>query len=168
MTHDKVNEMLKAYRFEVGRCGHLETEIEQLQKVISSSMSSLAEDVSAVRTQQITDMPHGTAVGNPTERIAIMLASGWVPDYITEMQTELGELKREYESRYYTVLFVSAWLKGLTERERWIVERQVINGEYWRDIIREYKVEFSEAAASKDSLKRLKQKAMDKIYAMAE
>lgn len=30
MTREKVDEMLKAYRFEVGRCGHLKTEIEQL------------------------------------------------------------------------------------------------------------------------------------------
>lgn len=167
MTHEKVDELLKAYRFEVGRCGHLETEIAQLQKAIASSMDSLAEDVSAVKPQQLSDMPHGTTVGSPTERIAIMLASGWIPDYLKDMQKELAELQQEYDGRYFTVLFVSSWLKGLTERERWIVEHQIIDGEYWKDVVRKYRDTFCEET-SKDSLKRLKQRALDKIYQMAE
>lgn len=167
MTHEKVDELLKAYRFEVGRCGHLETEIAQLQKAIASSQENLAEDASAVRPQQISDMPHGTTVGRPTERIAIMLASGWIPDYLKDMQQELAELQKEYDSRYFTVLFVSSWLNGLAERERWIVEHQVIDGEYWKDVVRKYRDTFCEET-SKDSLKRLKKKALDKIYQMAE
>lgn len=167
MTHEKVDELLKAYRFEVGRCGHLETEIAQLQKAIASSLENLAEDASALRPQQISDMPHGTTVGSPTERIAIMLASGWIPDYLKDMQKELAELQKEYDSRCFTVLFVSSWLKGLTERERWIVEHQIIDGEYWKDVVRKYRDTFCEET-SKDSLKRLKQRALDKIYQMAE
>lgn len=167
MTREKVDEMLKAYRFEVGRCGHLETEIAQLKAAIARLMSSLTEDVSASKSQQISDMPHGSIVGSPTERIAIMLASGWVPDYIKEMQSELVELQEEYDSRHFTVLFVTSWLEGLTDRERWIIEHQVIDGEYWKDIVAKYQDTFS-VETSKDSLKRLKQRALDKIYQMAE
>lgn len=167
MTRKKVDEMLKAYRFEVGRCGHLEAEISQLEKAIRQAMATMDEDVTAVRPQQLSGMPHGTTVGNPTEKLGIMLASGWVPDDILEMQAELKETKQEHEQRYFTVLFVSAWLNGLPERERWIVEHQVIDGEYWKEVVCKFKTAFQEET-SKDSLKRLKQRAMEKIYQMAE
>ena len=166
MRTEKVDEMLKTYRFDVGRCGHLETEIRKLERAIAFHKGQLAEDAQAVNSQQISDMPRGTALGNPTERIGLMLASGWTPDYIREMEGELSALKSEYEERYFTVLFVSSWLKGLTERERWIIEHQIIDGEYWKDVIAGYRTEFSEDS-SKDSLKRLKQRALGKIYEMA-
>lgn len=167
MTREKVDEMLKAYRFEVGRCGHLEAEISQLEKAVAQSMATLAEDVTSIKAQQLSGMPHGTTVGNPTEKLGIMLASGWVPDDILELRKELQETKLEYEGRRFTVLFVEAWLRGLTERERWIVEHQVIDSEYWKEVARKYKAAFCEDT-SKDSLKRLKLRAMEKIYQMAE
>ena len=83
------------------------------------------------------------------------------------MQAELKETRQEHEQRYFTVLFVSAWLNGLPERERWIVEHQVIDGEYWKEVVCKFKTAFQEET-SKDSLKRLKQRAMEKIYQMAE
>ena len=167
MRREKVDEMLKAYRFEVGRCGHLEAEISQLEKAIQQATATLDEDVTAVKPQQLSGMPHGSTVGSPTERLGIMLASGWIPDEIREMQDELKETRQEYERRYFTVMFVTAWLNGLPERERWIVEHQVIDGEYWKEVIAKFNVAFQEDA-SKDSLKRLKQRAMEKIYRMAE
>ena len=90
-----------------------------------------------------------------------------IPDYLKDMQKELAELQQEYDGRYFTVLFVSSWLKGLTERERWIVEHQIIDGEYWKNISRKYRETFTEDT-SKSSLKRLKKRALEKIYAMAE
>lgn len=167
MRREKVDEMLKAYRFEVGRCGHLEAEISQLEKAIQQATATLDEDVTAVKPQQLSGMPHGSTVGSPTERLGIMLASGWIPDEIREMQDELKETRQEYERPYFTVMFVTAWLNGLPERERWIVEHQVIDGEYWKEVITKFNAAFQEDA-SKDSLKRLKQRAMEKIYRMAE
>jgi len=166
MRREKVDEMLKAYRFEVGRCGHLETEINRLRKEIDLCRSSLAEDAASIQSQQLTGMPHGTTVSSPTERIGIMLASGWQPEYLGSMEAELRRLEDEYSERHFTVLFVSSWLQGLSERERWIIEHQVIDGEYWKDIATAYKLAYSEEC-SKDSLKRLKLRAMSKIYEMA-
>lgn len=166
MTREKVDELLKAYRFEVGRCGHLETEIAQLQKAIACAMKNLTEDMSAV-AKPLSGMPRGTDISSPTEKIAIMLASGWVPDHVDEMQRELEVLQREYDDRYFTVLFVGSWLNGLTEREQWIVKRQMIDGETWRDIGINYRANFGEEV-SKDKLRRLKWRALKKIYQMAE
>lgn len=112
-------------------------------------------------------MPRGTTVGNPTERTAVLLASGWVPDTVKEMQQELKTLQIEFAERNFTVLFVSSWLQGLAGRERWIIEHQVIDGETWRDIGTSFRIAFGEAM-SKDSLKRLKWRALQKVYRMAE
>lgn len=167
MTKEKVDETLKAYRMDVGRCGHLQTEISRLEKDIKRASAMMDEDIASIKSQQLTGMPHGSTVGNPTERLGMMLASGWISDEIREMQNELKQMQQEYEHRYFTVMFVTAWLNGLPEHERWIVEHQVIDGDYWKKVIAEFNVSFREYR-SKDCLKRLKQRAMDKIYRMAE
>ena len=167
MLPSKVDSMLKEYRFFIGRCGHLVTEIEQLEKEIAYARRGIAEDIAAISSPPLTDMPHGSSVGNPTERIGMMLATDFTPPHIADMEEKLAALKQEYAEKYLTVLFVSAWLKGLTEKERWIIERQVIDSVYWKEIVTRYKSDFSEDC-SKDSLKRLKQKALEKIYLMAE
>lgn len=167
MTRECVDDLFRSYRFDVGRCGYLETEINRLTKEISRMMDSLAEDASAIRPQQISDMPHGSGVGNPTERIALMLASGWVSDEIKAMQNELAVLQREHDVRSLGTRYVESWLSGLTVRERWILTHQVIDGEYWKEVIAKFKDDFGEDI-SKDSLKRLKQRALGKVYTMAE
>lgn len=166
MTHEKVDEMLKSYRFEIGRCGHLEVEIRQIEEALARARSDAAADVASLQSPQLTGMPHGSTVSSPTERAGIALASGWLPEYIKQMDSDLAELRKEYSQRYLTVMFVSSWLQGLTERERWIIEHQVIDGEFWKDILARYKSAYSEEC-SKDSLKRLKSRALEKIYAMA-
>lgn len=167
MEKEQVDAMLKSYRFHVGRCGHLKAEISLLEKEIERRMKALPFDLSCPQSPQLSDMPHGTSLSNPTERIAILLASGWLPDDIQAMQAELAALREEYDRQYHAALFVSSWLKGLTERERWIVEHQVMDGEYWKDVVLKYRAAYAEDM-SKDSLKRLKQRALDKIYQMAE
>lgn len=167
MRHEKVDGMLKAYRFDVGRCGHLQTEIARLKKDIAHAMETLVQEAATVPSGRISGMPRGTTVGNPTERTAVLLASGWVPDTVKEMQQELKTLQIEFAERNFTVLFVSSWLQGLAGRERWIIEHQVIDGETWRDIGTSFRIAFGEAM-SKDSLKRLKWRALQKVYQMAE
>ena len=166
MTHEKVDEMLKSYRFEIGRCGHLEVEIRQTEVEIERVKHEAAEEVASLQSPQLTGMPHGTSISSPTERAGIALASGWKPDYLKQMEKDLAEMQKEYNQRRLTVAFVSSWLQGLTERERWIVEHQVIDGEFWKDVMAGYKSRYGEES-SKDSLKRLKSRAMEKIYAMA-
>lgn len=167
MTPEKVDEMLKSYRFEVGRCGHLEIEIRQTEEAIKRVEREVAEEAASLQSPQLTGMPHGSAVSSPTERIGILLASGWKPDYLKKMECDLEKLKVEYSHRYITVMFVSSWLKGLTERERWIIEHQVIDGEFWKAVMSGYRATYSEDS-SKDTLKRLKRRALEKIYRMAE
>ncbi len=167
MTVERVDEMLRSYRAEVGRCGHLQMEIDILKVEIERDKDSLAFDLAGPGAQVITDMPRGTTVGNPTEKIGLMLAGGWMSDEIREKEAKLGELQAEYDERHKTVVFVESWLAGLPERERWMVETQVIDGVIWREIITQYPQRFGEFR-SKDTLKRIRDKAMEMIYDMAE
>lgn len=167
MNAERVDEMLKTYRFEVGRCGHLENDIEQLKRDIEREKNGLAADLAGPGAQVITDMPRGTTVGNPTEKHGIMLATGWVSEAVKEMEARLGELEAEYKERRKTVEYVESWLNGLSERERWMVEAQVIDGVIWREILMQYQERFGEYR-SKDTLKRIRDKAMELIYDMAE
>lgn len=167
MTHETVDAMLKEYKFAVGRCGHLEAEIQQLERQIAAAQHDRAADLAAVKPQQITDMPHGTQVGNPTEKFGLMLASGWESEYIKDLQEQYSELIAKHADFKIKVAFVDSWLSGLNDRERWIVEQQVIEARFWKDVQMEYRRQFEEIC-SKDTLKRLRSRAMEKIYKMAE
>ena len=167
MTYEQIEEMLKTYRFEVGRCGHLEKEIELTEAHIKQAKATLADDLSGPGAQKITDMPRGTTVGNPTEKLGMLLASGYKSDEIRELEATLGELIAEYTERKKTVDYVSSWLSGLPERERWMIETQVIDGVTWREILNKYPERFGEYR-SKDTLKRIRDRAIEMIIDMAE
>ncbi|MBP5710022.1 MAG: hypothetical protein J6W84_03490 [Bacteroidales bacterium] len=167
MTAERIEEMLKTYRAEVGRCGHLQMEMELLRKEIEADKAFLADDLAGPGAQFISDMPRGTAIGNPTEKLGIMLASGYISDEIREKEAKLGELQLEYNERHKTVVYVESWLAGLPERERWMIETQVIDGVIWREILTQYPEKFGEYR-SKDTLKRIRDRALDMIYDMSE
>ena len=167
MTVERIEEMLKTYRAEVGRCGHLQMEMELLRKEIEADKAFLADDLAGPGAQVISDMPRGTAVGNPTEKLGIMLASGYISDEIRAKEAKLGELQAEYNERHKTVVYVESWLAGLPERERWMIETQVIDGVIWREILTQYPEKFGEYR-SKDTLKRIRDRALDMIYDMSE
>ena len=167
MTRERVDEMLKSYRFEVGRCGHLLAEIELTKREIEQAKAVMVSDLIGPGAQVITDMPRGTTVGNPTEKYGAMLADGWVSDEIKAREIELARLQGEYDERHKTVVFVESWLNGLPERERWMVEMQVMDAVIWREILNKYQQTFGEYR-SKDTLKRLRDRGLDMIYDMAE
>lgn len=166
MTTERVNEMLHCYREYLGRCKHLEAEIAQAEKALASSIATAREDAAAPGGQNLDGMPRGTAVSSPTERIAMMFAEGRFPKYIEDIVTDLEKLKAEYQQKSPTVVFVDAWLLGLTEHERWIVERQVIDGVTWRELSSQHEKLFGEQR-TKEGLKKLRARALEKIYRMA-
>ena len=44
-------------------------------------------------------MPHGTTVGNPTERIAFMLLCGHITQDISDIRKEIREMEEEYAEK---------------------------------------------------------------------
>lgn len=166
MTANSVNQMLKQYRKYLGRCAYLEELIPKLKTEIAEMYSKIVEDVVSIGGQQMDGMPHSPTVGRPTESLGIAIADGYRPDALVAKEKELADAQREYNEKLTTVVFVGAWLKGLTEREHWIIESQVIDGVSWRELVCEYHVKYGENR-TKRSLQILRDKAMEKIYAMA-
>jgi len=167
MTRERVMSMLKGYRFEVGRCGHITAEIAELERQYKQLEYDLTTAMVAPRAQQITDMPHGTEVGNPTERYAMRLVEGLKDADLDALRVKLAALESEYNERNVTIMYVESWLSGLPERERWVIEAQVIDGVFWKDVCCRYRQRYGEDC-SKDTLKRCRDRALERVYEMAK
>lgn len=165
-TKTAVDEALRTHIDDKARASHLAIEIEELERRINTAVRQLASDEAGPRAQVITDMPHGTDVGNPTEELGIRLASGWMPPEIKEMRAQSETLKCEYNILAMRNRYVDAWLGVLTERENWVMLHQYMRQEYWRDILDDYTRQFGQYA-SKDTLKRMRDRALQQIYTVA-
>ena len=165
-TKDAVDAALKSYADDKARSAHLEIEIAELTRRVNTAAAALASDEAGPRAQQITGMPHGTTVGNPTAQIAEKLASGWLPPEVKDMKRDLSVMQEEHARLSARVKFVEAWLEALTEREHWIILHQFVRQEYWRDVLNDYEARFGGYVA-KDALKGLRAKALKRIYAIA-
>lgn len=157
--------MLANYREYAGRCMYLEFMIAKKEAELRSLQQTLIED-SVSCTQVISDMPRGGALSDPTARLGAAVADGYESDQIKQVKAEIEALQNELDAKQPTILFVSALLEGLSEKERWIVEKQVIDGAYWREVIFGYRTKFGDTY-SKDGLKRIKKAALQKLYRIA-
>ena len=166
-TKNAVDETVRNYTQDKARVAHLEIEISELERQIAAAIRNLAGDEAGPRAQMISDMPHGTQVGNPTAQLAEKLASGWLPPEIKEMRNELSGLKSEYTKTNARVKYVDAWMEGLSDRERWIIVHQCMRQEFWRDVVEDYTKEFGGQFITKDTLKWLRGKAFKTMYKAA-
>ena len=112
-------------------------------------------------------MPRSTDPSDPTGRLAEKFAEGYVTDHVKQIEAEIVEKTNELSAKTITLLFVGAWLKCLNEKERFVIEKQVIDKLFWRDVIRAYKQLFGDEY-SKHGLKAIRDAAMQKIYRIAE
>ncbi len=166
MQPEMVDQCLANYREYSARCSFLEHEIHELRSLADRLRSTAVEDAVTIN-QVMNGMPHGTDLSDPTGRIAIRFADGYVPDYIVEIENEIRQKEGELRYKTATIVFVEAWLKVLNKRERFVIENKTIGGMFWRDLISAYKSEFGEEY-SKQGLKKVRDRAVAKIYKVAE
>ena len=166
MQREAVDQCLANYREYSARCSFLEQEINELKLLAEKLKGSAVADAVTI-TAQMTGMPHGTEITDPTGKIAIKFADGYTPDYIVEIDREIRKLENERRAKMSTIVFVDAWLKALCKRERFVIENKVIGGMFWRELIYAYKSEFGEEY-SKQGMKKIKDRALERIYKVAE
>ena len=166
MLPENVDQMLKDYKSFSGRCKYLTALIEELEADAELWKRNLASDLVGATGSGDDGMPKGNSVSSPTERIGIMLASGFIPDDLRDLEARIVEYRKELNLKSRTIQFVDAWLAGLTDKEAWVIRQQVIEGAFWREIIREYQAKYGDIY-SKEGLKKIKRNAMKKVYSLA-
>ena len=95
MLPERAEMMLAQYRRCVGRCAFLKKTIAEAEADIELWRRNLAEDLVLSGGANLDGMPRGTTVGNPTERMAIMLATGYEPEDLKDAEASLIPLRDE-------------------------------------------------------------------------
>ena len=172
MDREQVDALLRDYRDNIGRCGHLRVEIRRNELRIERARAEFRHDAAGPGVSRMTGMPRGTAPGDPTAALGLMLAGDEVPEdspqgrEIARLRLEIARQTAELDMRQTQVDFVNCWLEGLTERERWVIERHIIDREIWYDVMLAFTRRYADDI-SKDRLKRLQARALERIYSIA-
>lgn len=166
MLPEQVDEMLKGYRAAKGRSAHIDVEIDRLRDKLNRTVEEDRRELADITGQRYSSMPHGSECGNPTEEKGIRLLGMKTSPEAQRIIQEIEELEKLRQRQRITVLFVEAWMKGLTDKEQWLIEKQTIDGVSWKEVSWHYTSAFGHNATT-DSLKRMRRAAMEKIYAMA-
>ena len=166
MDREQIEGMIREYQANVGRCAHLDTQIRELEQGVRRALSVMIEE-EILPGIGLDGMPHGNTVRRPTEEVACKYADGYIPEDIQHMQAKLERLAQDREGFANQVSYVDAWMKALNEKQRWIIRHQMIDQESWREIASAYTQSYGEII-SKNTLKRMKDRAMDIIVGIAE
>lgn len=166
MKPERVDECMLQYKEYSARCEFLQHEIHELENLAEQLRTNQVNDMISL-SQVITGMPHGTSISDPTGKLGILLAEGYENDFIKQVEAEIVQKQKEYRMKISTVVFVDAWVKVLTIRERYVIENKKIGSMYWRELIAGFKKEFGEVY-SRQGLKKIMDNAMKKIYNVAK
>ena len=165
MTPETVDRMLAAYKKCIARREHLKNEIQIMQKQLDLEKSrAMAED--AISSPKFDAMPHGTGTSNPVESLVVRYMPGYVPKYITDQATDIQRLKDELDEMERVIIYVDSWFLALSDKEQFVVRQHIIEGRFWKELLPEYEEKWG--IFSKEGLRKVKKRALDKIYEAAE
>lgn len=165
MDAREVDKLLASYNHCRARAAHIRTQLALMQHQLSvETTNAMAGE--ALHAQSYDVMPHGNLPGNPVESLVLRYLSGYQPQYIREIQQDMDKAKDELYEVETVVSFVNSWMLCLNERERFVVEKQVIEGYTWSDLLGEYEARYGQFG--KEGLRKMKRRAMNKIYDTAE
>lgn len=167
MQKETVDEMLRNYREYSARCLYLECCIRDIEDKLRSIRKTMVPDAISI-TAKYTDMPGAKGrVSDPTASVASRFADGYQPEAVRELEAELARMQDELRDKTPTTVFVEIWLNALNDKERFVIERKMIDGLFWREIAAEFGERFG-ARYSSISLKRMRIIALEKIYKISE
>lgn len=165
MNTDQVDAMLHSYKSCMARKGHLRNEIAMAERRLAY-LKENAMYMEALGAQQYDGMPHGSGISNPVESLIIKYDNGYTPKYIKEMREDLRPMYRELNEIESVISFVDSWMLALNEREEFVIRQHIIEGRFWKDVLDEYEPRWG--IFSKEGLRKMKKKALSKIYEAAE
>lgn len=166
MERARVDELLKNYHENMARCEYLTARVNELDVMRARAVRNVvAENVNTV--QVLSDMPRGGKTSDPTARLGAILADGIIPDSVADIEAAILEAQAEIRERKRAVSYVNAWLNGLNERERYVIERKILQDEFWRCVVDGFNERFGEIY-TKPSVRRIVKHGLEKIYRIAK
>ena len=166
MQADTVDRMLTDYKRCAARRDFLQVEIGRAEEDLRREEERLVEQ--SVLPGRGPDCLAGGGPGAPTARLALRCASGYRPVYMQEMAGDIRRLREEMRECDWVCRSVNAWLGALSDRERMLIDRHVIGGESYAQVLEAFAREYpGTALTSRDGLRRMKQRAMEKMYRAA-
>lgn len=166
MDRAEIQTLLKEYKENSARAAHIRTQTDELSARLALLKARLVYDETGPGAQNITDMPRGTNIGDPTAEVAIRLASGYETDEMKSIRAKMDELTIELKGLEIKIAYVDAWMKCLNVYERWLMDKQAFDETHWRELEDVYKKDFG-YWTSYSSLKRMRNAAIDKICRIA-
>ncbi|MBQ9196969.1 MAG: hypothetical protein IJ157_06960 [Clostridia bacterium] len=166
MRREQVKRMLESYRQCKARRESLALEIDLAERQLSEARERMTEDA-VLPGHDLARAPGGGA-GDPTARLAVKFASGYQPRYILEMAGDIRRMRDEMRECETVCRCVEAWRGVLNERELLVIDRHVIGGESYADVLEDYARRFpATALTSLDGVKCVNKRAIGKIFAAA-
>lgn len=165
MTGEQVMKYLTEYRMNRARHAHLSVMIARAQKELGYEAREDMEGM-MLGAALPSGMPRTTGICSPVERAVQRLEEGTATPMTNLLAEEIAHMERERDELETRVEYVEAWLSGLLEEERYVVERQVMNGEVWREVVQGYAKRFG-IELSKDTLKRMRDRTLARIERVA-
>jgi hypothetical protein len=167
MQKETVDKMLGNYREYSARCLYLECCIRDAEDKLRSIRKTMVPDAISI-TAKYTDMPGAKGrTSDPTASVASRFADGYMPDAAKELEAELARMQGELRDKTPTVVFVEIWLNALNDKERFVIEKQMIDGLFWREVAAAFNEKFR-VRYSAVGLKRIRSGALEKVYKIAE
>lgn len=166
MQTGTVERMLTDYRRCAARRDFLAVEIDRAEEQLRREEERMVEQ-SVLPGRGLEELPGG-GTGDPTARVAVRFASGYRPAYLQEMAGDITRLRDEMRECDYVCRSVNAWRGALNDRERLLIDRHVIGGESYAEVLEAFARAYpGTALTSRDGLRRMKNRAMEKMYQAA-
>jgi len=163
MTRAEIENELRSYPQHKARLALLQVRAVEIEHEIIEARGKL-DDPSGVGAQVLDGMPHAHSNASVVERQAERIEK--VDDKIYALQWELNDVQAEAFRVGCQVKRVEAWLSGLTERERMVVEGFYIDGLFLSMVRRRYEDEYR-TTLSQRYVKKIKSCALEKMEAVS-
>ena len=165
MTRDQVVEILLQYRANTAKVDYHSAQLAELNRELRIAKAEMILDCQSI-TAQISDMPRGTDTTDQTGRLATKFADGFETERVKQIKKEIEVIKSSLDHYQTLVMYVDAWMKCLTDRQRYVLTEKTIKGSFIRDVISGMEKLYGETY-SKNGIKRIEATAIDNICAIA-
>lgn len=167
MTETRVRELLNAHMQNIGRVGHLTAEIERLEREYVRTRADLIDAKAGPKAQTVSDMPHGSGISNPTEQLGMSVAEGFDCEDLRRIRRKIDKARLQLEDAETNKAYVIAWLDGLSDRERFVIEHKRIQHEYWHEVQDDYAEQYN-VDVTIQTLQRYELFGLRKIFKIAK